>query len=139
MKNSAGRGLSAQQAEAKRKLLGMSRYEVVSEVGKLARAQYSRVDAHRWFVSTEGTDRGPPLSLAIYLRLAIKEAWRARCERRQGRSLPKTELHQRATRLILNADAETLARFEKRLRLSEYDLAAAIVPQTPKSQPASPG
>jgi len=138
---SVGRKLSPARAESIRKILGLTRKEIARDMSALAGVQYSRSDLHRWFstgrAAGQAGGRGPSVSLTLYLRLALREAWKRRCEARALADRRNGDLMARAAAFIESAGPRQLERFEKRLRLSEDELAADQASRAPKKSPAS--
>lgn len=133
-----GRKLSPARAESIRKLLGLSRKEIARDMSSLAGVNYSRSDLHRWFKGAKEArhagNRGPSVSLTIYLRLAVRAAWHRRCEARLLASRRQGDVMARAAAFIEAATPKQLERFERRLRLSEDEIQASSVGPTVTGQ-----
>jgi hypothetical protein len=112
--------MTAARAETLRKLLELSYAEVADGINRLAGTEYGPVDSHRWFRDKK---RRPTTTLVLYLRSVLKARWHRRIVRRSTEN-SGADLRDRALHLFDNADQQILARFEKRLRLSELDLEA---------------
>jgi hypothetical protein len=114
------KNMTPTQAEALRKLLGLTYGEIALGMNRLAGTKYSSTETARMFKK-----RDPSVPMVIYLRFALKARWQRRIATRGLLSANGgDDIECRALRFIAAADAKNLERFEKRLRLSEFDLQA---------------
>jgi hypothetical protein len=97
------REMTSERAEWIRQRLGLNHSQITEGLNRLAGTNYGRSDASRWFKSG---GRGPSVTLALYLRLALKEAWHQRRSLRERDTLPLDSLKDRVGRLVDLADAE---------------------------------
>lgn len=112
--------MTCQRAEALRKLLRLTIGEIALGMNRLAGTNYTSSEAGRWFKT-----RPPSVTLALYLRSVLKARWHRRIALRAvGHDEAKESILGRTKDFIGIADSATLGRFEKRLRLSEFDLEA---------------
>lgn len=114
--------MSSSRAEALRILLGLTYEDVAHGINRLAGTDYGYADTYRWF---RDKTRKPTIALAIYLRMVLRAQWRARCARRERPQHNALGTLERVTQFLEEAAPAMVARFEKRLRLSEMDLEAA--------------
>jgi hypothetical protein len=110
---------SPARAEALRRLLRISRAELISDMNALAGTDYDRTHAYKWF--TEGRT-GPSVGLKIYLRMRLKHAWEQRRRIRACGPARREELVKRTSALLEACSTDVLLRFERRLSIFEDDL-----------------
>jgi hypothetical protein len=117
--------LSAARATALLRLLKLNSETVWRDLNRLLLTEYDRTDAFKWFSPKW---RGPSPAAALYLRMKLQEAWSERRRRRQiGRTTAGDAsivgLRRRVEAILASGGDEVLERFEKRISLTEGDLA----------------
>lgn len=112
--------MTSARANWLRMKLGLSFEDVAAGMNRLAGTAYDRNDAYRWM--SDKSRRGPSVTLVLFLRVCLKEAWH---NRRAVKNLPEAradDLTARVKRFAQLASPDVLTRFQKRLVLSEFDL-----------------